>query len=210
MAFKSKKWVKPGTVIPDNRSSNTENSDSASTSFSSHSVSAAPRYVQPVSRKWVKPGLAQAIAPPSVTTSDHCGSTSQSPQPFSESAAACKPSTLSVQPAEAYQTAEVIPPGAYCTPTDSSHTQLFNNADSSQQCQNPENDTAAGGDEAAAAPPPPPPSYWKVVRAEAEAKAAAEGDDPASATTPAAGPVRRLPSPPAGASRAAAKTPFPR
>ncbi len=181
MAFKSKKWVKPGTVLPDsNRTPLAPASvpvDNATNEIFKN-MEPATRSAPP-SRKWVKPGLAQvsALDPAlSNTTFD------QAPTPDI---------TLSNVQHHSTPALRAEYPGNDPVPVNTE--EAYNTSHTASLLPDPEaSETPAAHDAAraveapAAEPPPPPPSYWKVIRAEAEAKVTVEE----SAAVPGAGATR--------------------
>ena len=187
MAFKSKKWVKPGSVLPESAAVSTPNAPVAKPAIASNSGSnatATQRVAQPqVSRKWVKPGLVQPKAP------IPCALDSNIPViPASNESDDIVEATPVTQGAS-YVGSEGVDRNTLVSSTASASSLFPHLADGgvngSEQAAERE---GAGGQtefssEAAPPPPPPPPSYWKVVRAEAEAKTGAEGGiNPSDAT----------------------------
>jgi hypothetical protein len=188
MAFKSKKWVKPGTVLPDSNRpplapAGVPVVDNSTKDFLK-SIEPATRSAPP-SRKWVKPGSVQASASYPVlanasvvqpTTSDITSNIVQhdnTAAPRAEHPAGTDPASVNSDDGShsASHAAFPQPPAAH--PPDPEACAAATALDA---------EPAAGAP--AAEPPPPPPSYWKVVRAEAEAKAAVEE---AAAAVPGAG-----------------------
>lgn len=181
MAFKAKKWVKPGSVVPESTVPSIATSVIPRPSITVPNPAAAQRAGQPpVSRKWVKPGLVQA-APPHIsraTENDMAVGLSSEAKSAVEGAAQLQQAVSNpTQPQTSPDCAAVGISDS--TPSSTSH----HLSESHTPCSYTGEEQVVEGlaESAITEPLPPPPSYWKVVRAEAETKPALDGDiDPAA------------------------------